>query len=236
MPRPYIYISVAAILILTIFTINNLFNDKPVTQPDALVDVSELDGTQDQVQGDLDTGEPTSDTAQVPLPVSNGKFSAPMSDWASRVNKKTFGTYVTPTSSPVTLEKFTGYHAAIDLEILSSEEDSEVPVLAICNGKLAIKKQASGYGGLVAQYCDYNGIPVLVLYGHVALSSVDQVLGQEIKTGEQLAVLGQPGTDTDGERKHLHLGVRKGQELVIAGYVPNQTSLSSYYDPRELLQ
>jgi murein DD-endopeptidase MepM/ murein hydrolase activator NlpD len=180
--------------------------------------------------------ETTVDTTPAETPASEGKFKAPMPDYLARVTKKAFGTFVTPANSPVIPEKFSGYHAAIDLEIFPGEEESDVQVNAICDGKLAIKRTASGYGGIVAQYCVLNGQDILVLYGHVALNSVAQKVGDEIKVGNKLGILGQPGIETDGERKHLHLGIRKGHELVIAGYVQSESALSAFIDPKTVLE
>jgi murein DD-endopeptidase MepM/ murein hydrolase activator NlpD len=179
-------------------------------------------GGQDRGQ---EAPEATTDTSWDPAPAPRDQFRAPMADYLARVNKKAFGTFVEPGNSPVSPEKFRGYHAAIDLEILPGEENTDVAVSAICDGDLAIKRTAQGYGGLVAQYCTLNGDSVLVLYGHVALSSVSKTVGEEMKTGERIGVLGQPGPDTGGERKHLHLGIRKGRDLVIAGYVQSQPAL-----------
>jgi murein DD-endopeptidase MepM/ murein hydrolase activator NlpD len=169
--------------------------------------------------------------------VAVDRFKAPMSNHLARVTKKSFGTYVEPGNSPVSPERFRGYHAGTDFEILPGEENSEVPINAICDGKFVIKRTASGYGGLVAQQCEYDSIPTLVLYGHVVLSSVSHNIGDEIKAGEKIAILGQPGPDTDGERKHLHLGVRPGTDLVILGYVQNIKTLSdSYLDPLTVIK
>lgn len=243
-PKTYKYVFTIAIIILIIVTvINYIIPNDPIpdqlTLDDEIPNAIELDNMETNSDSDPDNdtaSESTSSTSQPAAGSGASKFSAPMSDWTSRVTKKTFGTYVTPINSPVSPEKFTGYHAAIDLEILPGEETSQVPVLAVCTGDVAIKKTASGYGGLVAQYCDYKGSPVLVLYGHVALSSVSKNVGDKILVGEQIGILGQPGPDTDDERKHLHLGIRRGQELVIAGYVATQNALASYFDPRELIQ
>ncbi|MBX4187596.1 MAG: M23 family metallopeptidase [Candidatus Doudnabacteria bacterium] len=174
------------------------------------------------------TSETTSDQSKVNL---NDNFSAPMSNFRSRVTKKFFGTYVDPSHSPVSPEKFTGFHNAVDLETFPDEENLDVSVNAICTGKLAINRTASGYGGLVAQYCTLDGSPVLVLYGHMDIDSVVFKLGDDISSGTKIGILGQPGPETDGERKHLHLGIRKGQELVILGYVPTEAGLSNYIDP-----
>jgi murein DD-endopeptidase MepM/ murein hydrolase activator NlpD len=159
-----------------------------------------------------------------------------MASHESRVTKKSFGTFVTPTNSPVSPEKFYGYHVGTDFEIFSGEETSEVEVDAVCDGKLAIKRTASGYGGLVAQYCVLDGSPVLVLYGHLDLASVPAAIGEEIKAGDKLGILGQPGVETDNERKHLHLAILKGHEISIAGYVQDKASLSAYVDPLSVIK
>lgn len=229
----YWFISAASILIIILVI---AFSRPDKTSTDGLAGTDSAPQTvQDSSQKPGELNELNSGTS-VQAPAASGvKFKAPMPDYLSRVNKKAFGTFVAPGNSPISPEKFRGYHAAIDLEIFSGEEELEVPVKAICDGKLAIKRTAQGYGGLVAQYCVLNGEDVLVLYGHVALTSVQRNIGDEIKTGEKIALLGQPGIDTDNERKHLHLGIRKGFDLVIAGYVPSQSALSTYIDPKTVL-
>jgi hypothetical protein len=184
----------------------------------------------DQLMADeaTETDSGTSKDSAVP----EGKFLAPMDRFQERITKKSFGTYVEPGNSPVSPERF---HSAVDFEIFPGEDNTEVPFKAICDGPLAIKRMAQGYGGIVAQYCDLRNSPVLVIYGHVQLSSVTFNLGDEIQMGQHLGILGQPGPDTDGERKHLHLGIRRGQELVILGYVQDETSLSDYVNPMEVL-
>lgn len=218
-------VAVSALLVVMIFSRQNVSDDP----------VPGLTQNQ-QEQYDVDKPvETASNQSPNPPSAANGKFKAPMTDYLARVTKKAFGTFVTPTDSPVTPEKFRGYHAAIDLEIFPGEENTDVNVNAICDGALAIKRTASGYGGLVAQYCVLNGQDILVLYGHVDLSSVNQKIGDGIKTGDRLGILGQPGPETDGERKHLHLGIHKGRSLVIAGYVQSESALSAFIDPKTVL-
>ena len=101
---------------------------------------------------------------------------------------------------------------------------------SFCAGKLAVKRIASGYGGVLAQNCILAGEPVAVVYGHIALGSVTAKVGDELKSGEQIAALGEPGIDTDGERKHLHLGIHKGSQVDIRGYVQNQSELGGWLD------
>ncbi|MDP1845177.1 MAG: hypothetical protein Q8L09_00330 [Candidatus Moranbacteria bacterium] len=39
------------------------------------------------------------------------------------------------------------------------------------------------------------------------------------------------GAETDGERKHLHLGIHKGAGVNILGYVQSKAELSGWLDP-----
>ena len=59
----------------------------------------------------------------------------PLSNAPSRMTKIFYGTYVTPTSSPVMPERFTGYHTGVDLETTLAEANSDVPVSSICDGR-----------------------------------------------------------------------------------------------------
>jgi len=63
-------------------------------------------------------------------------LSEPISNTKSRVTKKPFGIYITPQTSPVQPEKFTGYHTGTDFETTSQEADAVVPVYAACTGKM----------------------------------------------------------------------------------------------------
>src|SRR3990167_7147055 len=52
---------------------------------------------------------------QIPgINLSASPVSYPISDWLSRITKKKFGQYITPQTSPVQPERFTGYHTAAD--------------------------------------------------------------------------------------------------------------------------
>jgi murein DD-endopeptidase MepM/ murein hydrolase activator NlpD len=175
--------------------------------------------------------ESTQSTSQASQNAQTANFQSPMKNWKSRITKKPFGIYVNPKNSPVDPERFTGYHAAVDLEIVSDEANLNVPFFAICNGELKIKEKARGYGGLVAQYCEVNGSSVLVLYGHVNLSTIASSVGENLMAGQQIGFLGEVGPDTDYERKHLHLGIHKGPSLVTSGYVSTQKELENFLDP-----
>ncbi|MCX6763259.1 MAG: M23 family metallopeptidase, partial [Candidatus Moranbacteria bacterium] len=135
-------------------------------------------------------------------------FSAPLANAGKRITKKPFGIFITPKNSPVQPEKFQGYHTGTDFEIFLEELNMEVPVSAVCSGKLALKKYASDYGGVVVESCDLNNQPVTVIYGHLKLASITSNIGNNLNAGDKLGILGaDKSAETGGERKHLHLGI-----------------------------
>ncbi len=160
------------------------------------------------------------------------EFASPIDRVSERVTKKPFGIFIDPKTSPVQPERFRGYHTGTDLETFPSETNVDVPIRAVCTGKLTLKRSASGYGGVVAQLCDLRGNPISVIYGHLALGSVDWKVGDQVDQGEEIGILGAGGSaDTDGERKHLHLGFFKGSTPNIRGYVASKAELSAWLDP-----
>jgi murein DD-endopeptidase MepM/ murein hydrolase activator NlpD len=168
-----------------------------------------------------------------PLPVVK-IIIEPLDNSADRITKKHYGTFVTPQNSPVQPEKFSGFHTGTDFEIFSGEENLDVPFYALCDGKLLQKRTASGYGSVMVQSCTINNEAVTVVYGHIRLGSINKKTGDEIKQGEQLGVLGTSPSETDGERKHLHLGIHKGTSINILGYVQKESELSSWLDYEKL--
>jgi murein DD-endopeptidase MepM/ murein hydrolase activator NlpD len=94
------------------------------------------------------------------------------------------------------------------------------PVMATADGTIIIAGWQRGYGWVV--YIDHgNGITTR--YGH--LSRIDVELGQTIRRGEQLGLVGSTGRSTG---PHLHYEVRiNGQPVSPLLYLPAQTALSS---------
>lgn len=159
-------------------------------------------------------------------------LSAPLDRSGERVTKKPFGIFITPQNSPVKPEKFRGYHTGTDFEIFPEELNADVPVRAICDGKIAQKKYASGYGGVLVESCELDGAPITVVYGHLKLASIAKKTGDDLAKGEEIGILGKAySAETNGERKHLHLGVHKGTSINIFGYVPKEADLSEWIDP-----
>ncbi len=148
-----------------------------------------------------------------------------------RVTKKPFGIQVSPDNSPVPYERFSGFHTGTDYEISKEEDWKPVPVDAVCSGEIVGIQKATGYGGVILQRCSFADQVVTVIYGHVAIDQVSYKKGDHVTAGTQLTVLGEGDTEeTGGERKHLHLGIRKGVGADIRGYVPNKFDLENWID------
>ncbi|MFZ2300181.1 MAG: M23 family metallopeptidase [Candidatus Moraniibacteriota bacterium] len=160
--------------------------------------------------------------------------SVPLDRTDKRVTKKPFRIFITPKDSPVQPEKFRGYHTGTDFEAFSEEQKIDIAVRAVCPGTIAVKRSATGYGGVVVARCELGGEPVTVVYGHLVLASVTAAVGDSVEKGDILGTLGASGsTDTDLERKHLHLGIHRGEVIDIRGYVAEQQMLDQWLDPCE---
>lgn len=159
-------------------------------------------------------------------------FSAPLDRSGERVAKKPFGIFITPQNSPVQPEKFSGFHTGTDFEIFPEEEKSDVSVRAVCSGRIEMKKYATGYGGVAVQSCFLDGEDITVVYGHLKLNSIRVKVGDELRAGDEIGILGAAySPETSGERKHLHLGFHRGKSFNILGYVQNKDELSGWIDP-----
>lgn len=158
-------------------------------------------------------------------------FFLPLDNLQDRVIKKGFGIYITPQNSPIQPERFTGYHTGVDFEIFPEELDEPVVVYALCSGRLGFKDKVNGYGGLVVHNCLLNNKSITVIYGHLKLTSVNFEIGQAITKGDLIGLLGAAGTqETDGERKHLHLGIHQGIVTDIRGYIGLESDLKDWFD------
>jgi|GEM_PF-268328 len=183
-----------------------------------------------------------SDSKNITPAQNSSGFLSPLDRASERVTKKPFGIYITPKTSPVQPEKFQGFHTGTDFEIFPEELNIDVPVRAICTGKISVKKTASGYGGVLVQNCTLDnqpasaklrrGEPITVVYGHLKLADISKTAGDTLNAGDEIGTLGKAGSiETDGERKHLHLGIHKGNSISILGYVSAKSNLSGWIDP-----
>jgi murein DD-endopeptidase MepM/ murein hydrolase activator NlpD len=179
-------------------------------------------------------------TAKRPQGMRGVKLGQPISHYDERPKLLTFGLYVTPDpeTNPIDPpERFTGFHTALDLEIFPEEIDQPVEVLAICDGKVVEAKAADGYGGIIIHSCSLRGQEVTVLYGHLNPATLTRKIGEAVRTGEKLGELAPAFSAESGStRKHLHLGIHKGTEIELLGYVQDQAALHEFLDPKELIK
>ena len=179
----------------------------------------------------------TSEPIPTPSPESSNKLVLPLAKALERITKKQFGIYVSPGNSPVSPERFTGYHTGVDFETFSDEQNTDVSVSAVCGGKVLYKNWVSGYGGVLIQSCKLDNQDITVLYGHLKLVSIAKIPGQDLSASEKIGNLGKGySTETDGERKHLHLSIHKGTGINLKGYVQSQGELSGWLDALKYLE
>ncbi len=184
----------------------------------------------------LPSSTPVATTSATPS-VPTKPLSDPLPNALSRITKKPFGIYITPATSPVQPEKFQGYHTGSDMETTLAEQANPIPVSAACDGKLLMKKYATGYGGVAVESCMLDNQPVTIIYGHLYIDSVKPAVGDTMTAGEQFAILGKAySQQTDGEREHLHFGIHQGTSVNILGYVQKQSDLSGWLNPADYLQ
>jgi murein DD-endopeptidase MepM/ murein hydrolase activator NlpD len=165
-------------------------------------------------------------------------FGMPLDNASSRPMLLTFGLYVTPdpAHNPIDPpERFEGFHSALDFEVFESELKKEVPVYAVCDGKVLVSEFAEGYGGVLIQSCRHDGEDITVLYGHLTRDSMPAA-GADVRKGDRIGILGEArSADSDGNRKHLHLGMHKGKAIDLRGYVQTAQELNAFLDPAAVL-
>jgi murein DD-endopeptidase MepM/ murein hydrolase activator NlpD len=155
----------------------------------------------------------------------------PLPHARERVTLKPFGIRVSPEDSPVSPERFSGYHTGTDFEILPDEDETTLTVRALCVGQVIGARRISGYGGVVTQQCSLGGRAVIVLYGHLAPASLAKS-GAMLASGDPVGTLGRGySSDADDERPHLHLGIINGAREDVRGYVVDPRQLEGWLDP-----
>ena len=172
-------------------------------------------------------------------PTSHAQWPGPLENTKDRPKLLTFGLFVTPNAeqNPINPpERFIGYHTALDIEIFENEINKEVPVYSVCDGQILYAAEAGGYGGVIVHSCELNGEPVTILYGHIAPRSFTKKVGDSIKTGEQLGMLGSEKSPESGfTRKHLHFGIHRGTQIELLGYVQDKKDLEEFINPETII-
>lgn len=175
---------------------------------------------------------------EITAPDGQKTYSYPISRYQERLTFRKFGRLVTEEEKPPTCGRpFSGYHNADDLEILEGEENKDVPVYAMTNATVISLTNVNGYGGLLVLRSTLDGEDVTMNYGHLNLSTASFKVGDSVRAGQQLAVLGRGcSPETDGERKHLHFAIHKGASVDVRGYLLSQQDLQNWIDPSRLLE
>lgn len=186
------------------------------------------------------TPEPLNTNTSPPLNTNSTNPSPavvePIANFATRVTKKPFGIYITPKTSPIQPEKFTGYHTGADAETTAAEADQNTPIFAIASGSVVFADHVNGYGGVMIIKHTIGGKKLLSLYGHLRISSFTVTVGKTVTPGQRLAYLGTGfSSETDHERKHLHFGLINGWTITYKGYVTTKSALSSWMNPASWL-
>lgn len=185
----------------------------------------------------------TSPNTAPPTAVPEPTLVYPLSDFAARITANDFGAYypLSGTSNPdrkvcPNATYYSGYHTAVDLEVFSNELDTPVIVKSIATGTVREASPVAGYGGLIVIEYKLGGETYTAYYGHINLNTATVKLGDRVIAGENLAELGPQCSSANGDvRKHLHFGLRKGGSVDVRGYVPTQSALSNWVDPKILL-
>ncbi len=160
-------------------------------------------------------------------PVVESSTVSPMSTYFATY--KRFGEYVS--------DRFVGYHAGDDLEVLESFTQEDKRVFAMANGEVRSVEWVSGYGGVIVIAHNVNNETVTALYGHINLASTVLKAGDSVSKGDVIATLGDGFTNqTDGERQHLHFALSQGQEPRLAGYVKTKVELQDWINPTDFLR
>ena len=116
----------------------------------------------------------------------------------------------TRTSEPEPARIFERFHKGIDIKPLRRDARGEPldPVRACADGvvvRVNDNERISDYGKQVIVKHDWGGLPVFTVYAH--LGSVNAQVGQVVRAGDALGILGWTGPGLTQSRAHLHLEV-----------------------------
>lgn len=169
---------------------------------------------------------------------AEGIISEPLKNAAFRVTPLHFGLKVSPdpAQNPIRPpERFSGYHVAVDYEVSADELEADVEVYAICYGTVVYSGYAEGYGGLLVERCRHANEDFTVIYGHLALKGLPAE-GAGLKSGQRIGTLAPARSyASDGNRKHLHLGIHRGTKLDVRGYVQSEDEVADFLNPFDIL-
>jgi hypothetical protein len=114
------------------------------------------------------------------------------------------------TSEPEPARIFEHFHKGIDIRALHRDDRGEPTdvVRASADGEVVrvnLDEKISDYGKQVILRHDWGGQPVYTIYGHLASIVVE--VGQKLKTGDPLGIVGWTGPGLSRDRAHLHFEI-----------------------------
>jgi murein DD-endopeptidase MepM/ murein hydrolase activator NlpD len=206
----------AKILLMLLTLLGSAFVAVPVSEP-AIAPTPSVAGTS-VIEEPIPEVVPVE--SNVTLPITVTAFNP----WY-----KEFGTWVDD-------GRFLGYHAGDDIEMdladLQARGIVDVPVFAMADGTVQFVGWVNGYGGVMIIVHELDGKTISSLYGHIDKDSATVKVGDQVKKGQQIAVLGEGFThETDGRRMHLHFALWNGDEVKFPGYVDTKEELVGWLDP-----
>ena len=136
----------------------------------------------------------------------------------------------------------TRFHEGIDISPVRRNASGEPldPVLAAADGVVVhVSADAGGsnYGRYIVVKHQWQGVPYYTLYSH--LGKIHATVGQQVRQGDPLAILGYTGSGIDRERAHLHfevcLLINPDFDGWFAQYLPAETNRHGVYNGMNLL-
>ncbi len=114
------------------------------------------------------------------------------------------------TSDPEPARVFERFHKGIDIKPLRRDSRGEPldPVRAVADGvvvRVNLDEKISDYGKQVIVRHRWGDLPVYSVYGHLA--SANAQVGQTVRAGDPLGVMGWTGPGLEQSRAHLHLEI-----------------------------
>lgn len=142
-------------------------------------------------------------------------------DNASFLEGKNIDNYIQPTASGKPESGLFGcsrndgyrFHGGVDLKSIKKDKKGEAldPIYAIMTGRLVYFNKIpanSSYGRYIVIEHKIGNIPLLSLYAHLSTIKQDLVIGQIIKGGEQIGIMGHSANSViPKNRSHLHLEI-----------------------------
>lgn len=163
----------------------------------------------------------------------------PMTRYNERLTNRWYGKAITAKDSePLACGfPYEGFHTGDDLEISEQEKNTNVPVYAIADGTVRDVATTTGYGGLIVIEHQLEDRTVTAYYGHIARAKTSLRKSDTVTAGQQITMLGDDCSNGSGnERKHLHFSIRNGSAIDVKGYVQTESELSSWVNPKTMLE